>query len=327
VSEPTDDCLAIQRHTAAVQNMKQIFTASSLIGLIALAIVATGQTFGETSGADAQPTRPDGRVIQAAKLSLNDVPMEALAPGITRQVVHGTQSTFSRWELKAGSSVPLHHHVNEQITWIISGRAEVLSVGKMVELVAGDMMVFAPNVEHAFTMLEDTIAIDIFAPARQDWIDDVGGVSYPPPGYLEESGLEKSVEDRAFETEIDREAQRFMDDYAADLRNHDRSALAARYDRSGATVIFNGERNVRSFDEIQARYRDQWTGPSSFKWRNLAYAALSHDSIIVTGEFDWGAPSGIVSYSYSGVLQRQEGELRIRLEVESSLPNTPDGKP
>ncbi|TVS15551.1 MAG: cupin domain-containing protein, partial [Gammaproteobacteria bacterium] len=43
----------------------------------------------------------------------------------------------------------MHHHVNEQITWIISGRAEVLSGGKTYELVAGDMMVFAPNVEHA----------------------------------------------------------------------------------------------------------------------------------------------------------------------------------
>jgi len=159
--------------------MKHVFAVSSLIGLIALAMVATGQTFGETSGADAQPTRPDGRVIQAAKLSLNDVPMETLAPGITRQVVHGTQSTFSRWELKAGTSVPMHHHVNEQITWIISGRAEVLSGGKTYELVAGDMMVFAPNVEHAFAILEDTIAIDIFAPARQDWIDDIDAVSYP----------------------------------------------------------------------------------------------------------------------------------------------------
>jgi len=159
--------------------MKKVFTVSSFIGLVALAVFATGQTFGETSDSDARPTKPDGRVIQPAKLSLKDVPTEALAPGITRQVVHGTQSTFSRWELKAGTSVPMHHHVNEQITWIVSGRAEVLSGANTYGLGAGDMMVFAPNVEHAFTILEDTIAVDIFAPARQDWIDDTDVVSHP----------------------------------------------------------------------------------------------------------------------------------------------------
>jgi len=150
--------------------MKEISALVLLVGFIALAMVASGQATGETSGAGTQPTRPDGRVIQAAKLSLNDIPMEALAPGITRQVVHGTQSTFSRWELKAGTSVPLHRHVNEQITWIISGRAEVLSGGQTSELQAGEIMVFAPNVEHAFTFLEDSVAIDFFSPARQDWI-------------------------------------------------------------------------------------------------------------------------------------------------------------
>ncbi len=45
-------------------------------------------------------------------------------------------------------------------------------------------------------------------------------------------------------SDIEREAQRFMDSYTADLRRHDRAALAARYDRDGATVIFNGDRNT-----------------------------------------------------------------------------------
>jgi quercetin dioxygenase-like cupin family protein len=151
--------------------MKDILSMALLAGCIALATAAFAQATGETSDADARPPRLDGSVIEAAKRSLNDLPAEALAPGITRQVVHGTQSTFSRWELAAGTSVPLHHHVNEQITWIISGRAEVHSGGQTYELAAGDLMVFAPNVEHAFIIIEDTVAVDLFAPARQDWID------------------------------------------------------------------------------------------------------------------------------------------------------------
>ncbi len=160
--------------------MKKISPIALLVGFIALATVAIGQAAGEISDADAQPPRPDGRVIPAVKLTLNDVPLEALAPGITRQVVHGTQSTFSRWELVAGTLVPLHHHVNEQMTWIISGRAEVHSGGQKYELGAGEMMVFAPNVEHAFTILEDTVAVDIFTPARQDWIDAAAEAAEQP---------------------------------------------------------------------------------------------------------------------------------------------------
>jgi len=145
--------------------------------------------------------------------------------------------------------------------------------------------------------------------------------------YLEESRVGTPAEESDKPAEAEREARRFMQEYGEDLRNHDRAAIAARYDRSGATVIFNGERNARSFDEIQTRYREQWVGPVSFDWRKLAYEVLAPDSVIVTGEFDWGMPGGIGRYSYSGVLQRQEGELRIRLEVETLLPDTRDGQP
>lgn len=145
--------------------------------------------------------------------------------------------------------------------------------------------------------------------------------------YLDESrvGAPPGESDKLAETE--RAARRFMQEYGDDLRSHDRAAIAARYDRSGATVIFNGERNARTFDEIEARYREQWIGPVSFDWHDLAFEVLDPDSVIVTGEFGWGAPDSIERYSYSGVLQRQEGELRIRLEVESLLPDSKVGQP
>ena len=145
--------------------------------------------------------------------------------------------------------------------------------------------------------------------------------------YLDGSGLGRSPGERSDPHDIEREAQHLMDSYAADLRRHDRAALAARYNRDGATVIFNGERNARTFDEIETRYREQWIGPVSFDWHDLAFEVLGPDSVVVTGEFDWGAPDGIERYSYSGILQRQQGELRIRLEVESLVPGSKDGPP
>ncbi|MDT8442441.1 MAG: cupin domain-containing protein [Desulfuromonadales bacterium] len=160
--------------------MRTISAVLSLAALVTLAMSGFAQSNSETLARDGQAAPLDGRVIKAEKRSLDSIPVEVLAPGITRQVVHGTQTTFSRWQLSAGSSVPLHHHVNEQITWIISGRAEVLSGGIKYELLAGEIMVFAPNVEHAFNILEDTVAIDIFSPARQDWIDDAARAKQQP---------------------------------------------------------------------------------------------------------------------------------------------------
>ena len=141
--------------------------ALAILSFMAIAPVARAQ-----DAANALPSEPPGgRVIAPAHVSLGQLPVETLGPGVTRKVVHGTQSTFSRWELKAGAKVPLHHHANEQVSWIVSGKSRVTSGGKQHVMEAGDIMVFPPNVEHAFDVLEDTVAIDIFAPQRQDWID------------------------------------------------------------------------------------------------------------------------------------------------------------
>lgn len=92
--------------------------------------------------------------------------------GITRQTIHNAQSTVAKWVFPKGATVPLHHHVNEQITWITSGSVEVFTQGKRFVVKAGEVIVFPANVPHEFRSLEDgTVDIDIFTPARQDWID------------------------------------------------------------------------------------------------------------------------------------------------------------
>lgn len=103
---------------------------------------------------------------------------ETLSPLISRQVLHGAQSTFVKWTMKKGAVVPVHAHPNEQITWLLTGSAEIFSQGRKFSMRAGDVMIIPPNVPHEFHFLEDSIDIDIFAPQRQDWID--GTASYIP---------------------------------------------------------------------------------------------------------------------------------------------------
>ena len=102
---------------------------------------------------------------------LDAQPMEKINELLYRQYLHGTNVTFVKWTAKKGAVVPLTHHVNEQVTWITTGLAEVYSQGRRYVMKAGDIMIVPPNVPHEFIFLEDTIDIDIFAPARQDWLD------------------------------------------------------------------------------------------------------------------------------------------------------------
>ena len=119
------------------------------------------------------------------------------------------------------------------------------------------------------------------------------------------------------------EARAFMADYARDLSAGDRAAVARRYDRRGAWRMGHGEKGYDLWVEIARQYRENWPPPKSFAWRELSYEPLGPDAVVVLGLFDWGVSdekSGgtkLLTYSYTGLLVRQDGELRIRMEDES----------
>jgi quercetin dioxygenase-like cupin family protein len=109
--------------------------------------------------------------------ALEAQPAEQISPLIRRQYLGGAQSTMVKWTVKAGGVFPLHHHANEQITWIVSGRCDVLSQGRRFQASAGTVLVIPSNVPHEFRCPEDTIDIDFFAPGRQDWADGAPSIA------------------------------------------------------------------------------------------------------------------------------------------------------
>jgi quercetin dioxygenase-like cupin family protein len=109
------------------------------------------------------------------QLSLQSI--EQISPLVQRQYLSGAQSTFVKWTVKKGGVFPLHHHSNEQITWITEGRCEVYSQGKKFEMTAGMILIIPPNTPHEFLCTEDSIDIDFFSPQRQDWIDGAPSVA------------------------------------------------------------------------------------------------------------------------------------------------------
>lgn len=100
---------------------------------------------------------------------IKDINPKELVPGITGYYAHGENMTFGYVELKKGSSVPLHQHVHEQITYIIEGQLDMLIGGKEYSLTAGDYHVIPSNTPHSATAKTDCKVIDAFNPPREDY--------------------------------------------------------------------------------------------------------------------------------------------------------------
>jgi|SRR6185312_2377109 len=118
-------------------------------------------------------------------LKWDEVPMEQVADGMTRQIITGERMTIARIYFDDGFTVPLHSHENEQVTQVIEGTMRFWfdeAKTQTLDLHAGEVMVIPPNAPHAATMIGRVVETDMWSPRREDWLqktDDYlrGGVA------------------------------------------------------------------------------------------------------------------------------------------------------
>jgi quercetin dioxygenase-like cupin family protein len=109
-------------------------------------------------------------VTTASHHRWSDVATEQMNPLFTRQYIVGTNTMLARVTLKKGALVPEHHHVHEQINQVLEGALLFRAEGRETVFRAGEVMFLPPNVPHEVTALEDSVALEVFNPPRQDWI-------------------------------------------------------------------------------------------------------------------------------------------------------------
>jgi quercetin dioxygenase-like cupin family protein len=106
------------------------------------------------------------KFIEAAKLSWTEV-----APGVRRKITAYDDSLMTVYvEFQKGAIGYLHKHPHRQITFIESGKFEVTIGDKKQVLGKRDFYYIPPDVEHGVTTLEAGILVDIFTPARRDFL-------------------------------------------------------------------------------------------------------------------------------------------------------------
>ena len=104
-----------------------------------------------------------------AALRWDDLPLEVMNPRVSRRVWHGELTTTAQVILSQGAVVPRHHHPHEQTTTLVSGMLVFRMGDEEITLLPGDMLRIAPHIPHEVTAVETSVAIDVFAPARDDW--------------------------------------------------------------------------------------------------------------------------------------------------------------
>jgi quercetin dioxygenase-like cupin family protein len=95
-------------------------------------------------------------------------------PGLVGTFVHGPGVTLAHWSFAKGATLAAHSHPHEQITYVVSGKIRFEAGGRIEVVEAGSFAVFAPDETHGGIALEDSIALDAFSPAREDFKVEMG---------------------------------------------------------------------------------------------------------------------------------------------------------
>ena len=93
-------------------------------------------------------------------------------PGLTRRIgASNTKLMLSEHRMKKGWAGASHSHPHEQVVYVVSGHIRATVGANTFEARSGDSFVVAGGTEHGATALADSIVVDVFAPARDEYLD------------------------------------------------------------------------------------------------------------------------------------------------------------
>ena len=94
-----------------------------------------------------------------------------MVEGVRRKVLSYSDNLMvCEITLEKGSVIAAHAHPHEQITYVISGKCRYTVGEETKEVGAGDSVLIPGNVSHSIVILEDMKVIDVFSPAREDFL-------------------------------------------------------------------------------------------------------------------------------------------------------------
>jgi len=87
-----------------------------------------------------------------------------------KTLVYGEKTLMTEFRLDGGAVLPRHTHPHEQTGYLVSGRLDLHIGGESRVVEPGDSWVIAGDVEHGADVLEDSVAVEVFSPVREDYV-------------------------------------------------------------------------------------------------------------------------------------------------------------
>ena len=92
-------------------------------------------------------------------------------PGIKlKTLVYGEKTLLTEFLLKKGNTVPCHSHNYEQTGYLVSGKLRLTISNETFDVGPGDSWCIPGDAEHGAEILEDSVAIEVFSPVREDYL-------------------------------------------------------------------------------------------------------------------------------------------------------------
>lgn len=91
--------------------------------------------------------------------------------GIKRKTLaYGEKTLLTKFLLDSGATLPKHSHPYEQTGYLISGNIRLCIGDETRDIRPGDSWSIPPNVEHGAAIIEDSVALELFSPIREDYL-------------------------------------------------------------------------------------------------------------------------------------------------------------
>lgn len=92
-------------------------------------------------------------------------------PGVARKtLVYGEKTLMTEFLLDGGTTLPVHRHPYEQTGYLVKGRLKMTIGAETFDAGPGDAWCIRENVDHGAYAVEDSVAMEVFAPVREDYL-------------------------------------------------------------------------------------------------------------------------------------------------------------
>jgi quercetin dioxygenase-like cupin family protein len=97
----------------------------------------------------------------------------SVAPGIRMKTLcFGRQTLMTEFRLLGDATLPAHAHPHEQTGYLVAGHIVLTIGGQTHHVHPGDSWCIPGGVEHGAAILQDSVAVEVFSPVREDYLPE-----------------------------------------------------------------------------------------------------------------------------------------------------------